>query len=526
MVRTYRFRLSAYTIALILFLTVTLGYTYVYSRGVILEEAENNITSTAQVLNSNLELEENELLHYAEIVRDDLRIKEYMFMTARVGTDNEALVTLLDRQFGWLPVQRHVVIANSGRILVGQENTDLAEHVRQQLSHPKADIFYFQGKKGLEMVAWAGVEYEGLALGAVALTHLLNGAWLEQLRQTSGGYLFIEDNGIIQLSTLANSIGSKFQPTPNGRVILANETYRIRPLILAGPQKHAPRIWYGVSEKELLMKLERHSRLVLMFTIAGSLAILWVGLAIIRNFNKPLTQLMHMTRKVASGELPRMNKSVPRNEIDMLSNQFAEMLQALREKQQEVELAHKELEQSAITDALTRLYNRRYLQEVFPRVLSQAQRESLYLAGILLDIDHFKQINDKYGHLGGDQCLIQFSRLLRDTCRANDYIFRIGGEEFLILSIHDNQQGGQLLAEKIREIIQNHPASLNGTIIPMTTSAGVSHGEFSIPPQDALSHLLLHADKALYEAKISGRNKIVAYLHDDVYAPIPVNAVS
>ena len=281
-----------------------------------------------------------------------------------------------------------------------------------------------------------------------------------------------------------------------------------------------------MSEKELLMKLERHSRLVLMFTIAGSLAILWVGLAIIRNFNKPLTQLMHMTRKVASGELPRMNKSVPRNEIDMLSNQFAEMLQALREKQQEVELAHKELEQSAITDALTRLYNRRYLQEVFPRVLSQAQRESLYLAGILLDIDHFKQINDKYGHLGGDQCLIQFSRLLRDTCRANDYIFRIGGEEFLILSIHDNQQGGQLLAEKIREIIQNHPASLNGTIIPMTTSAGVSHGEFSIPPQDALSHLLLHADKALYEAKISGRNKIVAYLHDDVYAPIPVNAVS
>ena len=126
MVRTYRFRLSAYTIALILFLTVTLGYTYVYSRGVILEEAENNITSTAQVLNSNLELEENELLHYAEIVRDDLRIKEYMFMTARVGTDNEALVTLLDRQLGWLPVQRHVVIANSGRILVGQENTDLA----------------------------------------------------------------------------------------------------------------------------------------------------------------------------------------------------------------------------------------------------------------------------------------------------------------------------------------------------------------------------------------------------------------
>ena len=524
MVRTYRFRLSAYTIALVLFLMLTLGYTYVYSRGVILEEAENNLTSTAQILNSNLELEENELLHYAEIVRDDLRIKEYMFMTAKVGTDNEALVALLDRQFGWLPVERAVIIANNGKILVGEEHTDLAEYLSQH--DPKADVFYFQGKKGLEMVAWASVAYEGIQLGAIALTHVLNSAWLEQLRQTSGGYLFIEENGIIQLSTLTDSIGGIFAPTLDGRVVLANEPYRIRPLILAGPQKHAPRIWYGVSEKELLMKLERHSRLVLIFTVAGALAILWVGLAIIRNFNRPLSQLMHMTRKVASGELPRMKKSVPRNEIDMLSNQFAEMLQALREKQQEIEQAHKELEESAITDALTRLYNRRYLQEVFPRILSQAQRESLHLTGILLDIDHFKQINDQFGHLGGDQCLIQFSRLLRDTCRASDYVFRIGGEEFLILSINDNKQGGQLLAEKIRDIIENHPARLGETIIPMTTSAGVSHAEYSLAAQEALSHLLLHADKALYEAKISGRNKVIADTDADTLSAYPVNAVS
>jgi diguanylate cyclase (GGDEF)-like protein len=503
-----------------------LGYTYAYSRGVILEEAESNITSTAQVLNSNLELEENELLHYAEIVRDDLRIKEYMFMTSKVGTDNEALVALLDRQFGWLPVERQLVIANNGQVLVGQEHADLAEHVRQHLANTKADVFYFQGQKGLEMVGWARVEYEGMSLGAIALTHLLNSAWLEQLRQTSGGYIFIEDNGTIELSTLASSIGSKFVPEPNGRVMVADETYRIRRLILSGPQKHAPRIWYGVSEKELLMKLERHSRLVLLFTIAGVLAILWVGLAIIRNFNKPLTQLMHMTRKVASGELPRMKKSVPRNEIDMLYNQFAEMLQALREKQQEIEIVHKELEQTAITDSLTRLYNRRHLQEVFPRVLNQAHRESLHLAGILLDIDHFKQINDQFGHLGGDQCLIQFSHLLRDTCRANDYIFRIGGEEFLILSIHDNQQGGQLLAEKIRDIIEKHPASLNDTVIPMTTSAGVSHVDFSLGAHEALSNLLMHADKALYAAKISGRNQVAAHTEDKSHSPFPANAVS
>jgi len=525
MVKTYRFRLSAYTIALMLFLTFILSYTSLYSRNVILEEAENNITSTAQVLNTNLEMEENELLHYAEIVRDDLRIKEYMFMTTKVGTDNEALVTLMDRQFGWLPVERQIIIAGNGRILVGQEHKDLAENVLKHIPNPKASVFYVQGKKSLEMVAWANVEYEGQQLGAVALTHSLNSAWLEQLRQTSGGYLFIEDNGSIQLSTLLDSNGRRFQPTADGRVKLDHESYRVRPLILAGPQKNAPRIWYGVSEKELLLKLEQQSRLVLTFTLAGGLAILWMGMAIIRNFNKPLTQLMDMTRKVAGGELPRMTKSVPQNEIDVLANQFAEMLQALRANQQEIERAHKELEESAITDSLTKLYNRRYLQEVFPRSLSQAKRESLYLTGILLDIDHFKQINDKYGHLAGDECLMQFSRLLRDTCRATDYIFRIGGEEFLILSINDNREGGQLLAEKVREIVEHHPVTLNNATIPMTTSAGVSHAEFSIPTQEALSHLLLHADKALYQAKVCGRNQVVICSEDKDYSHFTVNVV-
>ena len=110
----------AYTVLLVLFLMATLGYTYIYSRNVILEESENSLTDTAQMLNGNLEMEEMELLHYTEIVKDDLRIKEYVFMVSVVGTDDEALHTLYDRQFGWLPVERRIIMTNHTLVAAGQ----------------------------------------------------------------------------------------------------------------------------------------------------------------------------------------------------------------------------------------------------------------------------------------------------------------------------------------------------------------------------------------------------------------------
>jgi diguanylate cyclase (GGDEF)-like protein len=267
--------------------------------------------------------------------------------------------------------------------------------------------------------------------------------------------------------------------------------------------------------RDLLAKLERHSRIVLLLTLSGAFAILWMGLIIVRNFNRPLTELIHITRAVANGNLPVMSQSQEKNEIGILSNQFAEMLQALREKQEEIDRIHQELEESAITDSLTKLHNRRYLQDIFPRLLAQAQRDHLFLSGILLDLDHFKQINDRHGHLGGDQCLTHLAKLLKETSRANDYVFRIGGEEFLILSINDSHEGSRLLAEKIRSTLEQHPAAFKDTIIPLTASIGVSHADTSLPPDESLTNLLYNADKALYQAKTKGRNQVRMYIQMD-----------
>lgn len=490
-------------------------YTYLYSRNVILEEAENSVTNTALLLNNNIEMEENELLHYAEIVRDDLRIKEYVFMVVKVGTDGDALKSLYSRHYGWLPVHRSIILGGNGRVLLGNGEQDLARALVSHMASNKP-IFYHQRGNGLELVTWAPISYQGTRLGVVALTHIVDSAWLQRHQKYGGGFLFLVNNGVIIDSNLPDAQGKKFDvESETSHLKLDQEKYQIRPIMLSGTGRHTPQLYFGVSMRSLLAKLENHSRIVLLLTLSGAAAILWMGLIIVRNFNKPLTELIQITRAVAKGNLPVMNQSQEKNEIDILSNQFADMLQALREKQQEIDRIHRELEESAITDSLTKLNNRRYLQETFPRLLGQAQRDHLFLAAILLDLDHFKQINDRFGHLAGDQCLTHLSHLLKQTSRANDYIFRIGGEEFLILSINDSLEGSRLLAEKIRVSLEQSPTVFKDTIIPMTASIGVSHADVSLPPDNSLTQLLHNADAALYQAKTKGRNQVRVYSQAD-----------
>lgn len=510
LLQTYRARLIFYTLLLMAFLTGILGYVYYYSRTIILEEVTNSMESTSRLLTDNVEREEKELLHYAEIVRDDLRVQEYMFMITKVGTDSEALEKIYQRHFGWLPINRYLFISNEGDILLGDAEKELAQPVLGQMRFAMGSVFYFQGAHGLELVAWAPVTYQNRTLGAFALSRKLDKEWLDEHRLHSGGNLFIEQNNIVKLSTQPSTIGRSFIPR-DGRLALDSEIYRVSPIPLTGEGKHTPHLWHGASENELLDKLENQSRLILIFAGLGCIAVLLMGIMIIRNFSQPLTRLMQITQAVAQGALPKLDKSVETNEIDTLANRFAEMLQALREQQEEINKAHKQLEESAIMDSLTDLYNRRYLKQAFPKILAQAQRDNHYLSGLMLDLDHFKEINDKHGHLAGDKCLIHMAKLLKQISRASDYVFRVGGEEFLILSIDDNHNGGSMLAEKIRASLESSPCVTPKATIHMTTSIGVSRTDNQLTADSALTHLLFQADKALYQAKGSGRNQVVVY---------------
>ena len=125
---------------------------------------------------------------------------------------------------------------------------------------------------------------------------------------------------------------------------------------------------------------------------------------------------------------------------------------------------------------------------------------------LLLDVDHFKKVNDTFGHLAGDEVLVALSALLKRSCRASDAICRYGGEEIAIILVDTPLSGAKIFAENIRKAVESQPVAFEGKTIPITISAGLA--EF---PGQASSYteVIARADKALYEAKTGGRNRWV-----------------
>ena len=512
LLRSYRSRLVYYCLLLLVFLTGTLIYSYRYVDIVIRKEADSHMDRMVQLLNAHMALERDELQRYAAIVSDDLRLKEYMFVVAEIGGETEPLATLYDRVFGWLPIDRRVIVANDGRIFVGEEYTDLTAEIIKRKDTFVNGIFYFKGAASLEVVAMAPIFYRDRRLGFVAVSSFLNTQWLDRLKRITGGHFFLEQNYSILASTLSISPGESLIPHM-GKVLAKNDFYKISQISLPGDIQNLPNLWFGFTEATLVERLAQHRHFTFILITTGIIAILFMGLMIIRNFNKPLLQLSNITREVAAGHLPNLRKSKAQNEIDELSNHFADMLEALRDKQAEIDRTHAELEKTAITDSLTGLYNRRYLQEVYPKLLAQAHREANCIFALLFDIDYFKKVNDNFGHLSGDQCLIQFAKTLKQGSRANDYLFRMGGEEFLILSVGEKLIDTATFADKLRNAIETSPVQSNGNTITLTASCGVCcarpvTGELA---NVSLTQMLSHADLALYQAKSEGRNRICIY---------------
>jgi diguanylate cyclase (GGDEF)-like protein len=160
-------------------------------------------------------------------------------------------------------------------------------------------------------------------------------------------------------------------------------------------------------------------------------------------------------------------------------------------------------ESRAATDPLTGLANRRALQDTLNRMAAHASRAVSSMAAIAMDLDHFKQINDRYGHDAGDTVLAAVGELLRTFVRESDFVSRMGGEEFIILTPDTGRDGAAVLAEKLREAISR--IEVPGIDESVTASLGVA-----VMPDDAGTgeQLLRHADRALYLAKELGRNRV------------------
>lgn len=168
--------------------------------------------------------------------------------------------------------------------------------------------------------------------------------------------------------------------------------------------------------------------------------------------------------------------------------------------------ANQKLEHQATHDSLTELLNRKAIFSALDRELSRMRRTGEPVSLIMADLDHFKLVNDRYGHRAGDEVLIEAAKRMSSCLRPYDIIGRIGGEEFLVVVPECETPGGVVVAERIREIIGGEDFKIPTGQISVTISMGVATAKKDSTLDN--NHLVLAADKALYSAKEAGRNTI------------------
>jgi diguanylate cyclase (GGDEF)-like protein len=161
-----------------------------------------------------------------------------------------------------------------------------------------------------------------------------------------------------------------------------------------------------------------------------------------------------------------------------------------------------------LTDAMTGLHNRRFLEEYAETLVSSSQRRKSQLAILMLDLDYFKMVNDTYGHDAGDSVLKALAKTLQSSVRSSDLVIRYGGEEFLIIMQDAKASDADRVAEKIRSAVEALKIQLSGTVLQKTISIGIA--DF---PGDSETfwQAVKYADVAMYNAKESGRNRVVRF---------------
>ncbi len=174
----------------------------------------------------------------------------------------------------------------------------------------------------------------------------------------------------------------------------------------------------------------------------------------------------------------------------------------------QMERAISQQQNLATHDGLTGLYNRHALMDALPRYQAQAARTSAPLALLMIDIDHFKRVNDQHGHLSGDEVLRAVAHRINERLRRADLLARFGGEEFLVVLPNTDRGGAGVVAENIRRAIESAPIGVQGQVIPVTVSIGV-HADVPDHRATGAEAFIAASDQALYAAKHQGRNRVV-----------------
>lgn len=193
---------------------------------------------------------------------------------------------------------------------------------------------------------------------------------------------------------------------------------------------------------------------------------------------------------------------------DAILQSSSETCDGLRLTRQNLDEIRRELAETrrlAMEDALTGVANRRALEQIMRRELAHSRRTGRPLSLAMLDLDHFKAVNDTWGHEVGDRALVHLVDVLRGGLRDSDLVARYGGEEFVLLFTETNLSGARFVTDRLRAMLARAPMRQNGVAIPLAFSAGIA----GLRPEDNGHSLLARADALLYEAKRTGRDRVV-----------------
>ena len=249
---------------------------------------------------------------------------------------------------------------------------------------------------------------------------------------------------------------------------------------------------------------ERINAFVLMQLLVSVLTLViiaFISIRLQRVFTTPIFHIIETIRTIAQTKNYAVSvDTIQNDEFKVLYTHFNDMIAEIRERDAR-------LSRLATTDPLTGLANRRHAMEVMQTMVSRARRKQEPFGLVMFDIDHFKHINDQYGHPVGDMVLKAVSGTLLRTAREIDLVARIGGEEFLVLCDKSDLDATQRIAERMRAAVEEAVIACGDEApLKVTASGGVYA---AVPESDDLEVLLARVDSALYRAKENGRNKVI-----------------
>lgn len=242
-------------------------------------------------------------------------------------------------------------------------------------------------------------------------------------------------------------------------------------------------------------KQQARLELVAIFLLISIAIMILIGIYYSNNnIIKPLSKVLAWTKFVEKGMYSFENSDKPKNEIGILMTSFHKMAEKIKSN---INL----LEKISLTDQLTKLHNRRAIDSRLEEAYHTFKRYNTTFSVILLDIDHFKSVNDTYGHDVGDSVLKEFAKILKNSSREVDFVGRWGGEEFLIVCPNTNHDEVKILAEKLRKKVEEFTFKTVG-------KKTASFGTYEIKEDIDISKLIEKVDEALYKSKNTGRNKV------------------